>query len=400
MKPKVAFLVLFIALVGVRAKAQSDSITRKFDEFERVGHCDLGARLDNYAIQLQNTPGSTAHIVAYGPDVEGPGSGRSRLGLIKDYLVNIRGLPKSRIKVIYAGRNSEVEEPRVQLWITPAGAAPVEPHRFETDVNTFKGLFAIKEFEEEYIDIFYPDEMGPGIGLATNAAFADMLHQQNKAIAYIVAYHGEDAVPGAARRFASDQLDDLKAYKIDASRIKTIFAGVRKKTTLHLWILPPGEPAPANDAGPEEPPKKNVLITSQGDLILGNPENQRAVFNRMLEVLRAQPTLKAFVIVTMEAAQPERQPDPDVADLPKLIQKWRDELTNTHKIRPDRFIVVFTTAPPDEGGGYLQLWVVPPGQPFPDPNDEADEADKTEENLTPDAAPSLGSRLGALIRGN
>ncbi len=374
MKPKVAILMLtFVVVVTAQAHPTSP---RRFDEFGALGHCDLGARLDNFAIHLQQTPASVGYIISYGPDVEGPGSGKAPLALMKEYLVDARGLPKHRIKTSYGGRYRVLGEPRIELWIVPAGANPPEAVKYETEIDTFKGLFAQRDIKEEYIDILYEEEMGPGIGLVTNAAFADMLLQQKKAIGYIVAYNGETSVPGAARRFTSDLLDDLKRYKVDAKRVKTIYGGVRKQTMLQLWILPPDAPPPATDAGPEEPPKKNVKVTSQSELTLGHPENQRAVFNRMLEVLRAQPTLKAFVIVTLEAAAPERVRDPEVegelADLPRLMQKWRDDLV-THKIRPDRFIVVFTTALPDEGGGYFDLWVVPPGEPFPDPDEEEDE---------------------------
>ena len=141
--------------------------------------------------------------------------------------------------------------------------------------------------------------------------------------------------------------------------------------------------------------------------MLGFPETERAVFNRMLEVLRTQPTVKAVAIIRLEGLKPDPEPEPEStpvtassppqpaeplsppvdidppADLPKLVEKWRNELINTHKIRPERFIVLFATAPPDESGNYVELWAVPPGQPLPDPNaDEEDEEDpeKTEKD--------------------
>ena len=158
------------------------------------------------------------------------------------------------------------------------------------------------------------------------------------------------------------------------------------------------------------------MVASEGDDILGTPENERAVFNRMLDILRTQPTLKAVAIVKIEAPQPEPEPDPDSdeeltpvieapsieemnhppADLPKVVQKWRDELINTHKISPDRFIVLFATTPADRAGNYLDIWAMPPGQPLPDPN--ADEEEATEEDTEPPFPDSpLGSRISSLI---
>ena len=130
---------------------------------------------------------------------------------------------------------------------------------------------------------------------------------------------------------------------------------------------------------------------------MGKPENERIIFNRMLEVLREQPAVKVVVIVELQVKEPEPEPeiepqltpvatalpeqpaeplaiqedDRPPADLPKLVQKWREELISTHKIRADRFIVLFTTG---DTGNYIQLWAMPPGQPLPDPN-----ADKEEE---------------------
>ena len=376
---RAAFLIAAMA-VAVCAAPNSygtPAATSIFDKFGVVNHCDLLARLDNFAIALQQYPGSVGHIVSYGPDVEGRGSGRFWLTLLKDYLVDHRGLPKRRVNTIYAGRNQPLIEPYIQLWISPPGAPAPEPQKYKTDIQTFKGLFNQHEVEEEYMRLVLAEEMGPGIGLATGAAFADMLQQQKKAIAYIVTYQGEAAVPGAARRLASDQLEELKSYKLDASRIKTIFGGARKKTTVQLWILSPDDPAPVKDAGAEEPPRKNVNITSQHDGILAIPENERTIFNRLLEVLRAQPTLKAVVIVTLDTKPPERAHDPEidgeVADLPKLVEKWREELTNTHKIHPDRFVVLFKTTDPESSGDYIDIWAVPPGQPLPDPDADEDE---------------------------
>ena len=91
-------------------------------------------------------------------------------------------------------------------------------------------------------------------------------------------------------------------------------------------------------------------------------------------MLRAEPLVKAVVIVKLEAPQEPRSleeaEDNPPADLPKMVQKWREELINTHKIRSERFIVLFTTAPPELAGGYINLWAVPPGQPLPGPDDE------------------------------
>ena len=430
MKPRVAFLAVVVVVlvlsatssVRVGAKTEPPTATRVFDEFGVSGHCDLTARLDNFAIQLQAMPNDTGYIVSYGPEGDGIGSGRYMLAPMKDYLINMRGLADTRIKTVYGGRNDVLQDPKIQLWIVPAGQPFPKPRKYETNIDTFKGMFFEEQIDEEYIDIYskYGEDMGPGIPRPIDASFADMLQQQKKAVPYVVVYNGEAAVPGAARRLAAAQIEDLKTHKVDDSRVKTIFGGVRKKTTVQLWIAPPGDPAPVADAGGELPPLKNAQITSQADFTMGDPKNERPIFNRMLEVLRSQPTVKAVVIITLEGPQEEPEPDlgplppqilepgepapeedPPPADLPQLVQKWREELATTHKINPERFIVLFHTRR-DLAGNYLDLWIVPAGQPLPDPNAEEERQDesanKIYENLPPSVTSTMGYRLGALIR--
>ncbi len=90
---------------------------RKFDEYGNIRFNDEKARLDNYAIQLQNEPTSRGAIVGYGSCGS---EGLTRANRAKDYLVNTRGIDASRIDVIDGGCRSELQ---VQLWIVPQGAS-------------------------------------------------------------------------------------------------------------------------------------------------------------------------------------------------------------------------------------------------------------------------------------
>ncbi|HEX6045957.1 MAG TPA: hypothetical protein VFZ22_15800, partial [Pyrinomonadaceae bacterium] len=88
----------------------------KFDEYGNIRFNDEKARLDNYAIQLQNQPGSTATIIVYGTCA---GEGQTRGDRAKDYLVNTRGIEAGRITVVDGGCRSDLT---VQLWVVPQGA--------------------------------------------------------------------------------------------------------------------------------------------------------------------------------------------------------------------------------------------------------------------------------------
>lgn len=89
---------------------------RKFDEYGNIRFNDEKARLDNFAIQLQNEPGSEGYIIAYGTCA---GEGQARADRAKNYLVNTRGVDAARIFTIDGGCRADLT---VELWIRPTGA--------------------------------------------------------------------------------------------------------------------------------------------------------------------------------------------------------------------------------------------------------------------------------------
>jgi hypothetical protein len=94
---------------------------QKFDEYGNIRFNDEKARLDNYAIQLQNAPGSSGTIIVYGSC---EGEAQQRGDRAKDYLVNTRGIEAGRITVVDGGCRSDL---LVQLWIVPQGATAPAP---------------------------------------------------------------------------------------------------------------------------------------------------------------------------------------------------------------------------------------------------------------------------------
>ncbi|HEX7334563.1 MAG TPA: Ig-like domain-containing protein [Pyrinomonadaceae bacterium] len=91
---------------------------QRFDEYGNIRFNDEKARLDNYAITLQNQPGSTAVIIVYGSC---EGEAQQRGDRARDYLVNTRGIEAGRITVIDGGCRTDL---LVQLWIVPPGSTP------------------------------------------------------------------------------------------------------------------------------------------------------------------------------------------------------------------------------------------------------------------------------------
>jgi hypothetical protein len=98
--------------------------SRLFDDYLNIARNDEKARLDNFAIELQNEPGATGYVIVY------PGRGSKRaevqdhFGRVIDYVVNSRGLDKSRLRTIEGPKKDQLS---VQLWLVPQGATPPNP---------------------------------------------------------------------------------------------------------------------------------------------------------------------------------------------------------------------------------------------------------------------------------
>ncbi len=91
-------------------------IARKFDEYGNIRFNDEKARLDNFAIQLQNEPTAQGYIYGYGSCGS---EGQERANRAKDYLVNTRGIDAGRLVVVDGGCKPEL---KIELWIVPQGA--------------------------------------------------------------------------------------------------------------------------------------------------------------------------------------------------------------------------------------------------------------------------------------
>jgi len=96
---------------------------RKFDEFGELARNDEKARLDNYAIDLQNDPASTAYVIIYPGPGGRPGQVQTQRARIVDYLVNSRGFDAGRIVTVVGPPRNYLT---VELWTVPQGA-PLHP---------------------------------------------------------------------------------------------------------------------------------------------------------------------------------------------------------------------------------------------------------------------------------
>jgi hypothetical protein len=92
---------------------------RIFDQYNDLRFNDEKARLDNFAIQLQQEPGATGYYAIWGSC---EGEGQRRADRAVDYLVNTRGIDASRIRTVVDPNCRETLT--VELHICPAGVNP------------------------------------------------------------------------------------------------------------------------------------------------------------------------------------------------------------------------------------------------------------------------------------
>lgn len=97
---------------------------RMFDEFPDIARNDEKARLDNFAIALQNDPRSTGYVIVYPGNGGKRGEVQEHSGRVVDYLVNSRGLDLRRIVTLVGPKRDQLH---VELWLTPEGATPPNP---------------------------------------------------------------------------------------------------------------------------------------------------------------------------------------------------------------------------------------------------------------------------------
>ncbi|HEX8115711.1 MAG TPA: hypothetical protein VF521_00440 [Pyrinomonadaceae bacterium] len=107
-----------------QASVPSPPNPTKFDEIGVVNRDDEKARLDTFAIELQNSPGAQGYLIGYGGSGKRDVSGQKRAQNARDYLVTTRGIDASRIVTLDGGQRATGS---LQLWLVPAGATPPRP---------------------------------------------------------------------------------------------------------------------------------------------------------------------------------------------------------------------------------------------------------------------------------
>jgi len=112
------------AATNVVTKTQPPPECKQFDQFPSIAFDDTKARLDNLAIELQNSPDTTAYVVIYAGRASRAGQADMLGRRTMDYLTMQRGVDAQRVVVINGGyRDTDF----IEIWVCPPGAKPPQP---------------------------------------------------------------------------------------------------------------------------------------------------------------------------------------------------------------------------------------------------------------------------------
>lgn len=244
----VLLLTLFCAATVAQQQQTNEQTARIIDSFGEIQISDLKARLDNFAIELQNTPPSKGFIVVYAAKNKFPGWPLRRANLSLDYLVSTRGLDAARLSVFNGGLRDETT---FELWAVNAGAElPVKPFDIsllmvgEKTPLLFDRFPIVErgepnEFESDGSAMFRLDSVG------LYEPFIEMLRHDPTLRGSVITYAAPRSKRGADRKLAARVKTAItKAFAIDVSRISSLGGGKREVKMLELWLVPPGAELP------------------------------------------------------------------------------------------------------------------------------------------------------------
>ena len=255
--------LLFVVSVFLLAAGQASEVARKFDDFGDIQTSDLKARLDNFAIQLNNEPATKGFIITYRSRRDLPGLSNRLAIRSKDYLVNTRGMALDRIVTVDGGEADCLAQ---EFWIVPPGSTTPKP-RDDAYQRYFPDFDSPREIDEFGYDVRLPNRR-TAAAYPTEAdyleTFANEVRRHKTALAYIIGYahfsrslreendegycvyYDKRIDPAGAlrRRLNFEKQVLVRSYGIAPSRIRLVNGGYRKWRTLAFWVVPRGEHPP------------------------------------------------------------------------------------------------------------------------------------------------------------
>ena len=242
------FLLLVLsAAAGAQQQQQpADGRARRIDQFGEIQWSDLMARLDNFAIELQNDPDARGLVVAYATRHKFPGWPLRRAHDAVNYLTTSRGIDAARVSAVNGGLS---EETVFELWLVPRGAeSPVKPYEDGLSMAGEKrplafDRFAVVEADDDSVSA-YGLEPSPDTA-SVYEFFAEVLRRDPTLRGCVIGYASRRGSLASARRIAERaKLTMAKAHAIDVTRVVAVGGGRRNYKMIELWLVPHGAALP------------------------------------------------------------------------------------------------------------------------------------------------------------
>lgn len=239
-------LVLALCPAALARQQPQPAAARLVDSFGEILVTDLKARLDNFALELQQAPDAKGYVVAYAAKNRFPGwPVRTALDSFQ-FIVGYRGIPAARLAVINGGLRGDN---RVELWLAPPGAgAPAEPFDVSLLMSGERTPLPFDRFDVLERGEYSPPEVdGDPYPDSKHLYpyFAEVLRADPSLRGCIIAYTSRRGGPAASRRIAAlAKAAVVKSQAIDVPRLAAFGGGRRRYKAIELWLVPPGSPPP------------------------------------------------------------------------------------------------------------------------------------------------------------
>ncbi|MBV9925841.1 MAG: hypothetical protein JOZ96_12555 [Acidobacteria bacterium] len=408
--PRVLFAALFVSLATCIASAQDANqgrlVARKVDEFGKLHGCAGGARLDNFAIELDKEPNAKGYIIAHDSRQRLRGAAHAWGEYLLNYLVDYRGQFESRF-VLLDGAEVPGEDLSMELWLVPEGA---EPPAFKPPGKREARPFAGKYVELGVYNetVLYDTEGGePGDfndGIIYHS-FADLLKKQKESQGYVVVYSPPGAAPGYWRRAGTRERQKLTGDEVTADRLTVINGGPasaknkrRAKSEddgeedaygiVEFWVGAKEKP-PVKHVEEDSTLKEAVLL-AENSFMWEEQDAADWMLENLSEMLRAdQRNLGCIVVYPGDGSgvptgvDGSDQPAPDVF---KIAEGLKAALLKKQGFDAQRLVVLSGPAE-DSGFGRLEVWAVPRGAAMPDPFKKKDAEERSEDGEAAQSPP-------------
>jgi hypothetical protein len=244
----ITILIVAASCIAVSAQdAQARQKPFQVDAFGDIQISDFLARMDYFAIELQNDTKAKAYIVAYIVPNKFPGYPLRRANWARGYLIRGRAIDSKQVEVINGGYRDEV---KFELWLTDLSAKPpVEPFDFSAALSRERKPFLLDQI---YYPLPSPDETGIESGYigyldeeGWYEPFVTALRSDPGSRGCIIAYATSRNRRGSDRGLAAlVKQTIMRTHAIGADRIVPIAGGHRPHRTVELWLVPPGAQLP------------------------------------------------------------------------------------------------------------------------------------------------------------